>query len=227
MTKSALRPGLSVAKLRAAFIALAVALLAGLSLLSTTMQKRLEEARVQREEMVALRVFDELEREVSAFLDGESEREHYEKLQETDPKSWAPFVVGYFKTTPGDPELVGADAEAVRRMRWALAQSDVFLAPSKSLDPLPKLDEARGQRDSGVLGGSSLEAPAFERAPPALSPVQPVKKKSESKPKPTTKGSEIIQQLNRATERRKAAPSSASPQKSEKSDQFLDYTESY
>jgi hypothetical protein len=147
MKKSALRPGISVVKLRAGFMALAIVLLGGLLILSMAMKKRLEEARLQREEMVASRVFDELEREVSAFLDGESARQHYGSLQETDPKSWAPFVVGYFKVTQADPQVVGADEEATRRVRWALAQSDGFRAQRGASNVfLPEVNDALGSQ---------------------------------------------------------------------------------
>jgi hypothetical protein len=228
MKKSALRPGISVVKLRAGFVALAIVLLGGLLILSMAMKKRLEEARLQREEMVASRVFDELEREVSAFLDGESARQHYGSLQETDPKSWAPFVVGYFKVTQADPQVVGADEEATRRVRWALAQSDGFRAQRGASNvSLPEVNEALGSQGDAEGGGPTPVNPVAERAPPALSPAGSPEDKAQSKQKAATKGSEIIQQLNRAAERRKAVPSSAAPKKSENEDQFRDYTEAY
>lgn len=228
MKKSALRPGISVVKLRVAFVALGLALLGGLLILSMAMQRRLEEARLQREEMVAARVFDELEREVSAFLEGESARQHYGSLKETDPQSWAPFVVGYFKVAQVEPEVVGANEEAMRRVRWALAQSDGFRASSgTSTVPLPEAEDDLGAQGDAEGTRSTRSKPSSERAPPALSPARSPEDKAQSQQKAATKGSEIIQQLNRASERRKSVPTSAAPKKSEKDDQFRDYTEAY
>ena len=98
--KGALRPGfggkVSRSRLRIAFIAVGTLLLGALGFLAHLASERLEEARADREHMVASRVFDEMEREVSAFLESEADRPPYSDLQATNPENWAPFVVGYF-----------------------------------------------------------------------------------------------------------------------------------
>lgn len=222
----------SLLRLRIAFIALGVILLCGLFALSWFVEERLAEARRDREEMVAARVFDEMEREISAFLEGESERPHYENLESTNPETWAPFVVGYFAGAHpevGSPvRLVAAEgttSENRRRTRWAIEQAQKeFDAP---------VDDVR----DGAPSVDLLSAPALPlQVAPLPSPVDSAKKdaaKKDAAPKGSAPleqqkqatGSEIIQQLNRAPERRKLKQ--PAPKQEESPDAFSDYSERF
>ena len=221
-------PGpVSLAKLRAGFIGLGSLLLIGLGASSWVVQKRLEEAKKDREEMVASRVFDEMEREISAFLQGEGERPPYHDLERTNPETWAPFVVGYFaEAVPGRIEttrIVGAEgstSENKRRTAWALKQ--VFLDETQA----PSLaQEGKSPPAPGSLGQAHQLHDAPEAAP---APSEP-KKKAEASALPTQQkqasGSEIIQSLNRAPERRKVKPAAQKDEKN--SDPFSDYSEQF
>jgi hypothetical protein len=234
--RSFFRPKSSLRSLRLAFFSLGVVLLGGITALFLFMQERLTEARLEREQMVASRVFDELEREVSAFLDGESDRERYGALRETDPRSWAPFVIGYFKYEDTSPEVVtagGPPGEDHRRVVWALEQTQLRMGAHTSLgsrETKPGVGgatkgTATDERRQNPAERKSVETKRFELAP--ADPEATSVENPRQVPKRSTSGSEIIQQLNRAQERRKA-PAKTSPTAQEKeADQFLDYTESY
>lgn len=228
----------SRARLRAAFLLLGAILLLGLLFLSLAARERLREAQADREEMVASRVFDELEREVSAFLDGEAARPRYHSLASTDPASWAPFVVGYFKTDHGAEEIVAADgitSENKRRIRWALEQARPEFVGDRA---------AASALAPGALpaAGEEHEAPQKETGQAAPAPVSPASPHRERQQKPSAKsegslaleskgnasGAEIIQQLNRAPELRKSKKSAdeqAAPGEAE--DPFQDYRSAF
>jgi hypothetical protein len=91
----------SLARLRWAFCALGAGLLIAVALLLHSALARLDEQRLIRHRMVAERVFDEVERELSSLLQLEAKRpsEAYD-AQDTDPDNWAPFVVGYYRREP-------------------------------------------------------------------------------------------------------------------------------
>jgi len=117
-------------KLRLAFTALGAALLLTLFGLLQSAVSRLEEQRLFRHRVVAERVFDEAERELSSLLQHEAERPAaaYDAV-DTDPARWGRFVVGYYRR---DPALVivaahrlgaaraGRVRDAVRRMQTVL-----------------------------------------------------------------------------------------------------------
>ncbi len=220
---------LSLVKLRVSFVLLGAALLGALLVLSLLVQSRLEEASRDREGMVASRVFDELEREVSTFLDEENERPAYGDLANTDPQTWAPFVVGYFKRNRFQLDHVAADgatSENHRRILWAIHQAD-FDMKTDALG-IPALrnsssSESEQERDlhakSNALKtrGGQPEEVANQRVAPAIAPPQ-VQKKEAS-------GTEIIESLNRAPARRKQQ--SAPVSKDSGADQFSDYAERF
>lgn len=220
---NAFPPGVSLRALRVAFLSLGIALLTSLFALYVFMQRRLDEARVEREQMVSSRVFDELEREISSFLDGESERAPYASLHQTNSASWAPFVIGYFKRDLANPEVVtrgGADSENHRRVNWALNQTKKGMAEIILRIPVKPKPTEEAQRTSGKLSPSS--------DPPSVQPKSPSSEPKVGQNKKSSSGSDIIQRLNRAEERRKLPIQSNAPSAAGKSeDQFLDYTESY
>jgi hypothetical protein len=218
----------SLTKLRAGFIALGAVLLIGLGAASWVVTVRLDEAKTDREEMVASRVFDEMEREISAFLQSESERPYYSDLERTNPETWAPFVVGYFAgAVPRQLDrvrIVGAEGpttENKRRTSWALSQA---FGPS-SIEASP-------------AGGAQVQVAPAPISPGQLAPEHEdlgaasgaVKKKGEQAAplaqQKQASGSEIIQSLNRAPERRKAVKA-PDPDNEKNADPFSDYSEQF
>ncbi len=229
----------SRSRLRAAFLLLGGVLLSGLAFLSLTVSERLKEARTEREEMVASRVFDELEREVSSFLEGEAARPRYASLLSTDPASWAPFVVGYFRRENGADDVVAADgitSENRRRIAWALNEARPQLegqarVPAAVFETAPR----GGGSAAGEFEVERKEVPSVAPAP-VLPGTSALPKKSAEKPqavgssapllesKGKASGSDIIQQLNRAPERRKANKTSdENAEGSRAEDPFEDY----
>ena len=102
--------GRTLTRLRLAFIALGVVLLLPLALLVRSASARLEEQRKLKHEVVAERVFDEMERELIALLERERSRssDAYAATN-TRPESWAPFVVGYFVHDAGGTRVTAAE----------------------------------------------------------------------------------------------------------------------
>ncbi|HEY6880683.1 MAG TPA: hypothetical protein VI299_21820, partial [Polyangiales bacterium] len=88
---------LSLTRVRLAFAACALLLSMGTWVLLDNALERLERERKLRHEVVAERVFDELERELSAYLERESARPSAAYEESSDVASWAPFVIGYFR----------------------------------------------------------------------------------------------------------------------------------
>ncbi len=227
---------LSPLKLKLAFISLGLFLLAGLVFLSLTIEARLQEARRDREEMVALRVFDELEREVSVFLDSEAARPAYDDLTETDPRSWAPFVVGYFREGQHSRQRVAADgptSENKRRIDWAIEQ---VLGPSSEKGQKEELKKE--QSDAPLLESAEKPSAGSRSVEPSLQPGKPsakmqLKLRPKPKPKPQPKAAKkassasIIEQLNRAPSRRKIRPQSPQKKKAAPKDPFTDYAEKF
>lgn len=227
-----LGPSVSPGRLKLAFIAVGVVLLGTLGALATLAKSRLEEARREREEMVASRVFDEMEREVSAFLERENERPSYDQLEQTNPETWAPFLVGYFSEDElGDlsgARIVvaeGPTSEHRRRMNWALSQARDEWAASTSPVPPTQPERARSPGDVTPPSPPLLRARQQKSEEKSAAPPGATRGAPAPDTKKPTSDREIIESLNRAPERRKAAPKSSSP--SESDDPFSDYMESF
>lgn len=222
---------LSLMKLRVGFLLLGSVLIGALFVLSLLVEQRLADARRDRETMVASRVFDELEREVSAFLEEESERNSYGELANTDPQSWAPFVVGYFKRNQFQVDHVAADGAASenhRRMLWAIAEVATSLDPAEQAGRVPNGGTTIAPRE-GSRGNLAREAvsPSDRSQTGAIDPfgIQPAPVALPQQQKKEASGSEIIESLNRAPVRRKAP--SAPTNKDARQDPFGDYAEKY
>lgn len=207
--------------LRLAFLGLGTILLSGLLLLSLAVEERLEQARRDREEMVASRVFDEMEREISAFLELEATRPLYTHLENTNPETWAPHVVGYFTLPqPGGIEgarIVAAEGKTTenrRRVLWALRQAESTWHPSQVDESPGALPEATVQKKIPAPTAVPADKERIQATPQVISPQS----------QKDVTGTEIIESLNRAKERRRAAPKT---EDQERPDQFQDYTESY
>lgn len=249
-SRPALFKKLSRARLRWAFVGLGVVLLSALLALSTLAHQRLKEAQREREEMVASRIFDEMEREISAFLDLETDRPPYLSLARTNPETWAPFVVGYFSgAEPSGPAFArvvvaeGKTSEHRRRMTWALERASEAWTASGAAGPAspgdsPPANEHKGyqidEASKALLQNAPLneekrlEEPARPAPPPKRAKEVLLEKRapSPSEAKPSS-DREIIDSLNRAPERRKSRASTPSKAEAEASDPFSDYSRAY
>jgi len=178
------------------FVVLGIALLTPLGALAWSAEARIEAQRRLRRDVVAERVFDELEREITLMLDRESQRPSYTLAPDTDPGTWAPFVVGYFVQVARDGETrVSAEErlpdEQRARVRWAVEEY---------VKRVPK---------PAAPAGSELAAQAAPPAPPAPKALPPQQ----------TTSPEILRQLNRAQEQKRQAPAPRSKTR----DPFTDY----
>lgn len=173
----------SITRLRLGFLTLGAALLLPLFLLLLTVEQRLEAQRKLRHEVVAERIFDELERELTALLDRESARSSADyDAGDTQASSWAPFVLGYFvqSAAPGSPRLLAEaqlDPTRKQRVEQAIAQSTNQLAAKpvpapaqvEQQSPKPKATQQvqKGSSSTSILGRLNR---GKERAPkPAAS----------------------------------------------------------
>lgn len=110
-------------RVRIAFAACTALLLVGTWALLDSALERLERERQLRHDVVAERMFDELERELSAHLERESARPSVAYEASSDVATWAPFVLGYFTVDDGY-HLVSRDqlsAERAQRLESTLA----------------------------------------------------------------------------------------------------------
>lgn len=116
----------TLGKLRLGFIALGAALLLTVLGLLHSSISRLEQQRLLRHRMVAERVFDETEREISSLLQHEAERPSaaYETT-DTDPHRWSRFIVGYYRRDGGLHVVAESmlEPERLARLRGALAHA--------------------------------------------------------------------------------------------------------
>lgn len=238
----ALGKNLSRARLRWAFVGLGVMLLSTLGALSAMAQRRLTEAQREREEMVASRIFDEMEREISAFLDLEADRPPYLSLGRTNPETWAPFVVGYFSgaesSQPTFARVVvaeGKTSEHQRRMTWALERASKTWSASSPASPGERPSEAftkphQSTNDQGryQIHEATQDSEKHEHLEPPPKQAKDVllekRAPSPSETKPSSDRA-IIDSLNRAPERRKSRASA--PSEAEASDPFSDYSRAY
>jgi hypothetical protein len=179
----------AITKLRLAFIALAVALLVPLGWLIHSVNVRVEAQRRLRHQVVADRIFDELERELTRVLAEQSARpsRDFDELELEDAPQ--PYVVGYFSADGRSMKVVnGAVISAAQQQRVAsaLAQRGVLPEPA-----------------------SSGAAEAQVQVPSEPSALLEAQKKPSSKvaPSKSLSGAEILRKLNRASDERQQLPS--------------------
>jgi hypothetical protein len=217
-----LRP---LARLRLAFVLLAVLLLLPLALLLNAANERLEAQRLLRHQVVAERVFDELERELTLLLESESQRPSSAYAQDTSVGAWAPFIVGYFIVDSAGTRYAAEDQlQAVRRARLDAALSEWHSGetaePEKAsqfeeTESIPSLPPSVGSRDADTLEdpaakpgrvlGSSSGAEVKSR--------RPILREKAAAARAPRSSPEVLRQLNRADEQRRqqAAPKGDDP----------------
>jgi hypothetical protein len=179
--------------------------------------------------MVAERVLDELERELSLLLAGEAARPAYATVSRTDPGTWAPFVVGYFTLTDGKVALLGHNQlsqDRQLRSRWAvrkwqevadtLEQNEATKAPAQ--EPGRQAPEDRGgtpdrkqdRTDSAEQKTNpSPAAPTPQKASNRAAAAPAPAARQRSKKKAPSSGTDIVRKLNRGKEQRPTAASRA------------------
>jgi hypothetical protein len=183
-------------RLRLAFVGLGVVLLAPLGFLLRAVDERVEAQRRLRHEVVAERIFDELERELTALLAAESARPSTAYDEPTRVEAWAPFVVGYFKASPQGVTLLAADQleePRAARLREALGASD-----EGRYHPRPTEQE-------GVVGVPLNLEPDFVPDATQLGLGDPKSRAGEPTRKkafPPRSSPDVLQKLNRSQEER-------------------------
>jgi hypothetical protein len=179
--------------LRLWFVALGVLLLTPLGFLLDAVDERVEAQRRLRHEVVAERIFDELERELTALLDAESARPSAAYDEPTRAEAWAAYVVGYFKLGADGVELIAGDQlDAARSARVKGALRTLVAAKDQ---PAPPSEE---------LGATLLPTTSL---PTPRSPAQQRAFEPKSSP-------DVLQKLNRSQEERLRSNVSRRPSKS-------------
>ncbi len=167
-----------MARLRIALALLAAAILAAAGLLAGRALRAGEVERAARHETLAERLFDEMERSLSAFLQREEERPYGAYAETIAAEPDAPFVVGWFRIEPdGSVRTAGpASGEVAARVR-------AIVEASLSEAVLPRYDE---------------KADARPKDAPAPAPAAVAKKQAA----PGASAYDMLQSLNRAATER-------------------------
>lgn len=126
----------SLNRLRLAFIAIGVVLLAPLGWLLWSFDQRLEAQRRLRHEVVAERIFDEVERELIRFLNEEAQRPNEAFRNGIALDAAAPYVLGYYvKGSSGTRDAtIGGSADKWRRVDGSLGSKEAVPAPGGTLE---------------------------------------------------------------------------------------------
>ena len=136
--------GRALTRLRIAFLLLGAALLLPLALLLRSVDSRLEAQRRLRHELVAERIFDEMEGELTALLAREDARPSAAYVDSsTRVENWAPFVVGYFTRDERGVQVVAKQQLAPARLRRLEATLRTAPAPATH-PPAPAAAAASG-----------------------------------------------------------------------------------
>jgi hypothetical protein len=160
--------------LRIAFVLLAAALLLPLALLLRSVDSRLEAQRRLRHELVAERIFDEMEGELTALLAREDARPSDAYVgSSTRVENWAPFVVGYFTRDERGVQILAKPQlapERLHRLEAALkatgaartdGQADTAsapaAAPSRADNAREMLEQRRQQSEASEAANRAAE----------------------------------------------------------------------
>ena len=150
--------GRALTRLRIAFLLLGAALLLPLALLLRSVDSRLEAQRRLRHELVAERIFDEMEGELTALLSREEGRpsDAYVGVG-TRVENWAPFVVGYFTRDARGAQIVAKPQlapERLHRLEETLRLVDRDAPPGQAPSP----SRALGMDAPAAVPSSALQA---------------------------------------------------------------------
>jgi hypothetical protein len=170
-------------RLRLAFLGIGALLLLPLGLLAHSVTARLEAQRRLRHEVVAERIFDELERELTLVLSQELARPSA-AYDAPSTDAVPSYVLGYFTSTGGHPRVVPAESSAssneekAQRVEWAVGE----WVSRRPVDAEP----APGEKAPAPVATTGRAMPV----PPGSAPRQQVKPAPQSSP-------EILKRLNR------------------------------
>lgn len=197
----------ALTRLRLAFVLLAAALLLPLALLARSMEARLEAQRRLRHEIVAERIFDEMERELTSLLEIESARptEAYSAAS-TRVERWAPFVVGYYTRDAAGVHIVAqSQIDGTRAARlWRALGPDALAKEQVEGSETPALggaEDARERKDLEEVA-PSVALEDKNQAPSAT--AAPTKSKAAADKALTGRApaAAILKQLNRGGDER-------------------------
>jgi hypothetical protein len=179
-------------RLRLAFSCIGALLLGPLGLLAHSVNERLEAQRRLRHEVVADRIFDELERELTTVLSQEFARPSsaYDAAS-IGAGDAVPYVLAYFTTAEGRHALLGgqkSEDERERRAAWAL---DEWEQRERAAAGNPA---RAGATTSDESAAPSRRKSVAEPGTPAA-PVKPAPASPRSSP-------EILKKLNRSQQER-------------------------
>ncbi len=168
----------ALTKLRFSFVALGVVLCIPLAWLLHSVNERVEAQRRLRHQVVAERIFDELERELTRVLSEEAARPS-QAFDGNGPSVVPAYVVGYFRTERALPVVFPADSpENKSRATQALAAAHV-------IPRVPPLHATQAPVPKTAAPQAVLPAPA--QAPRSRASMSPA---------------EVLRKLNRASEER-------------------------
>lgn len=188
----------ALTRLRLAFLALGVLVLAPLTWLLASVEARLDAQRRLRHEVVADRIFDELERELTSVLAQSAQQARLGSGQRPATESWPPFVVGYVKRTGDGNQLFtrsAGDPKDADRLRLAVLGMLAKVGPVST--------PALGPGGLGLAAPKANSAPSsLPRTSPPLSYFeQPALAPAKMRPGRASQ-SDVLKNLNRAHEQR-------------------------
>ncbi|HEY2733385.1 MAG TPA: hypothetical protein VGI70_05345 [Polyangiales bacterium] len=197
----------SLTRLRIAFVLLGAALLAPLFFLLRSMESRLETQRKLRHEIVAERIFDEMERELTSLLAREGERpsDAYDAT-ETRTETWAPFVVGYFTRDSDRLRVIARDQLTdVRSARVERAVEQLPKPPVPEVEAVPSASGSMRPHAAAQPERARDRAPSASRAtpPPSAAATDALGDIESAAPLPAkTPPEAVLRQLNRGADER-------------------------
>jgi signal transduction histidine kinase len=168
-------------RVRIRFALLAVALLVPLALLVGRVLRSLDLERRMRHQVVAERVFDEMERALSEVLDGEEGRSS-EKWLDVDAPA-LPFVVDRFQIDPdGSVRTAGGSGDALTRIvgpffrQAAVAQDKAEAEPAQRAGSTVTVEELEGK-----VSAPAVADEVAKRAPSAYDALRSLNKGAEQR----------------------------------------------
>lgn len=172
----------ALTRLRIAFLLLGAALLLPLALLLRSVDERLEAQRRLRHQLVAERIFDEMERELTSLLQRENARPSAAYADSgTRVQNWAPFVVGYFTRDAHSAQIIAKDQlppERRERLEAALNIGKGLLRPAaaSASESAPSEAQRHGLGADAIELDEAAPVPSTGTAAPASAAPQPAQR---------------------------------------------------
>jgi hypothetical protein len=165
-------------RLRLGFALLGCVLLTPLWFVHRAAEDRMEEQRRLRHEIVAERIFDEMERELGALLAKEAGRpsDAY-AAQDTDVSSWSPFVLGYFTSDRASTRVIAsAQLGSARTRRVSAAVATLWNSPDA-----PRFRNLAAEAATAQEGAMMRAAPSSRKQDDVLRQLNRARAPSPSK----------------------------------------------